>query len=112
MHELSLADSILELVGPKVPGAEKLTAVHVTVGPLSGVCAESLRFGFDALAEERGFGRAKLVVRRTPARARCEGCGLEYACEDLMEGCPSCGALGRRVLSGDEFTVDSIELDE
>jgi hydrogenase nickel incorporation protein HypA/HybF len=112
MHELSLADSILELVGPKVHVAGRLKEVHVTVGPLSGVCVESLTFGFDALAQERGFERATLVVTRTPSRVRCNACGNEYACADLMQGCPSCGGLQRTVLSGDEFTVDSIEVDE
>ncbi|MBD3315004.1 MAG: hypothetical protein GF344_04400 [Chitinivibrionales bacterium] len=111
MHELSLMDSVFDLIAPKVRDPGKLVAVYVTVGPLSGVCADSLLFGFDLLAEERGFDHAKLVVERTSALVWCEACGREYESGDLSQGCPSCGALRRMVLSGDEFTVDGIEME-
>jgi hydrogenase nickel incorporation protein HypA/HybF len=112
VHELTLAESILDMVGAKVPAGTVLRCVHVKLGPLSGVNAESLAFGFESLAPHRGFPHAKLDIDRTPVRARCGGCGLEYESENPRDTCPRCGALERTVVSGNEFFVESIEVEE
>lgn len=111
MHELSLAESIAEII-EREAGAEKaLASVTLTVGPLAGVCTESLRFCFADVAREHGFGEPELIINETPVRLRCEGCGREYAVEHVVEPCPHCGGLRRKVLSGDEFTLDAVEVE-
>ncbi len=112
MHELSLAAGMLEIVGGKVQNRAALREVHVTVGPLSGVCPEALQFGFDEMARQLGYENVSLVVARTPAVCLCTACGVRYEVEDVHEVCSACGSLERTIESGDEFLMDSLEVDE
>ena len=112
MHELSLALSLLEAVAPRVPHKAALREVHVTVGPLAGVCAEALEFGFAEIALREGYLNAKLSIRSVPARFACQGCGADYESATAQAVCPHCGSLQRRLVSGAEFSLDSIELEE
>lgn len=112
MHELSLAAEIIDLIAPKVPQREKLTKVHVTVGPLSGVWPDALELGFEEIARQNGFVNARMVIERPDARFRCVECQGEYASDSAESVCPRCGSPERTVLSGDRFTVDSIEVEE
>ncbi len=112
MHELSLAAEIIDLIAPKAPQREKVTKVHVTVGPLSGVWPDALELGFDEIARQNGFINARMVVARPDARFRCAECGKEYSAESAECVCPHCGSPERHVLAGEQFTVDSIEVEE
>lgn len=112
MHELSLAANILDLISEKVPEKSCLQKVNVTVGPLAGIWPESLEFCFDELAHQQGYENARISINKTIAKVQCTVCNTEYGAEGFMDGCPSCGALERMVLSGTEFTVDSIEMED
>lgn len=111
MHELSLVSSILERIAPLVTDPSKLRKVMVTLGPLSGICQESLEFGFRELAQCDGFRNAELVVNAVQAQLRCGSCAALYATDHLHEPCPACGSLERTVLNGAQFTLDSIEVE-
>jgi len=112
MHEFSIASSILDTVERQLGRPRELTSVTLTLGPLSGVCADSLRFCFALIAAERGFGEPELIIREVPARLRCQACEREYALEDTLQPCPHCGSYLRTVLGGDEFTLDAAEYEE
>jgi len=62
MHELSIADSILDLIERQIGGAQALAHVDLCVGPLSGVSADSLEFCFTTVAKQRGFGEPILHI--------------------------------------------------
>lgn len=53
MHELSIADAILDAVRQEAAkhGSARVTKVCVRVGVLSGVEPEALSFGFSALVQ-------------------------------------------------------------
>ena len=56
---------------------------------------------------------ARLEQELIPARLRCASCEREWEIELPMFMCPACGAGGRvEVASGDEFEVESIEVEE
>ncbi|MBD3243112.1 MAG: hypothetical protein GF331_21150 [Chitinivibrionales bacterium] len=112
MHELSLAAEIIDLIAPKVPRREKLTRVYVTVGPLSGVWPDALQLGFDEIARQNGFVNARMVIERPEARFKCTDCGEQYSSDSAESVCPHCGSPERSVLAGEQFTVDSIEVEE
>ncbi|MBD3321241.1 MAG: hypothetical protein GF350_09120 [Chitinivibrionales bacterium] len=112
MHELSLAASILDLIAEKVPSGASLHKVNVTVGPLAGIWTDSLEFCFNELAQERGYDNARICIAATQAKVRCSACRTEYDTGGFMDACPNCGSLERTVLSGTEFTVDSLETED
>ncbi|HBT96679.1 MAG TPA: hypothetical protein DEB25_03075 [Desulfobulbaceae bacterium] len=51
MHELSLMTALIEQLNALLDkhGAKRLTRVKLLAGPFSGVCADSLRFSYQAL---------------------------------------------------------------
>ena len=112
MHELSVAQEVLNIVEREVGGEKKVLSVALTLGPLSGICADSLQFCFSLIAADRGFGETELVINEVPARLHCNGCGLDYELDDLIQGCPRCGSFVRTLLGGSEFTLDAVEVEE
>jgi len=112
MHELSVAESILQIVEQAIEGKRELASATVTLGPFAGICADSLKFWFPQVARERGFGEPELVVNELPARVHCLDCGEEYASRDAMTPCPGCASFNRRILGGRELTLDSVEIRE
>ncbi len=112
MHELSIAEDMLRVIEQALGRKQNLCIVTLVLGPLSGVSAEALRFCFSEVASYRGFGSPELVIKKTLARIHCTGCGDDYEAADFYEGCPSCGSLNRKILSGRECMVESVEIEE
>lgn len=112
MHELSLAKDMTRIIGKVLGGCRPLDTVNITIGPLSGISPESLRFCFTEVAKMEGFGEPRLVITETEAKLICLDCNVEYQAKEFYQGCPSCGSFNRRILSGREFTVDSVEIME
>ncbi|MFW5798215.1 MAG: hydrogenase maturation nickel metallochaperone HypA [Planctomycetota bacterium] len=112
MHEFSLAESMLSIVEDQLGHKARLASATVTVGPLAGIDAESLRFCFTEVARQEGFGEPTLVTNLVPARLHCYDCGNEYTTRDALAPCPTCGSMHRRIDSGQEFTLDSVELED
>ncbi|MDF7826542.1 hydrogenase maturation nickel metallochaperone HypA [Pontiellaceae bacterium B12227] len=110
MHELSLATEIIELARPHIPKGEMLKVVGLIVGPLAGVCEESLRFCFAELVRLEGFPEAMLQIESAPARFQCLDCGHEYETVTVEQFCPACSSMARTMLSGTEFSINFIEV--
>jgi len=112
LHEMSLAQDMTRIIGRTLGRKVPLCRVNITVGPLSGICGESLTFCFTEIAKMEGFGEPELVIHNTEAKIVCLDCSIEYSATDFYQGCPECGSIRRRILSGREFTVDSVEIEE
>jgi len=114
VHELSLAAGILDIVQQNVPAADagRVRAVHVRVGELAGVVADSLAFCFEAIVADTPYAAAFLAIDRIPARATCGECGCVTVLASPALVCPNCGALAMALQSGEELQVVDLELDD
>ncbi|MFN8177579.1 MAG: hydrogenase maturation nickel metallochaperone HypA [bacterium] len=114
MHELSIAESLLSLVGEHVSAEDRpaLRTVRVRVGPLSGVVADSLELCFRALVSGTPYEKARLEIEAAPARGRCLACGEEFEVFEPLFRCASCGGTRLRVEGGAELRLAEIELAE
>jgi hydrogenase nickel incorporation protein HypA/HybF len=110
MHELSLSRSILDSALAHADG-RRVLAVQVTVGALRQVLPESLVFYFEIVARGTACDGARLVTNPVPARLRCD-CGHEWELQEPAFRCPRCDSSRVTVMSGDELTVESIEVEE
>lgn len=112
MHELAIAQSLLDIVRDHVPDgqASLVRRVTVRVGPLAGVVPDSLAFCFEAIIRETPFEPACLEVETVPIRAECRGCSHRFEALEPVFVCPSCGCSGVRMLSGFELELRTIEL--
>ena len=111
MHELSLSSAIVNTVA-KHAGGRRVTVVNLRVGRLRQVIPDTLEFYFEFVARDSVCEGARLVQEVVPARLRCRGCDCEWAIEIPAFRCPSCGGGDVAVASGDEFEVESIEVEE
>lgn len=110
MHELSVATAILESIERKLGGRMELGKIQLTLGPLSCINPDALRFCLQTMAESEGFGQPELDVREVEARIVCRDCGREYSASEFYVPCPHCGSLSKTILSGRECNVDFVEL--
>ena len=55
---------------------------------------------------------AILHFERRPALLHCNICSTEYEIETSLQPCPECGSPDIKVKSGEEFYVDSIEIEK
>ncbi|OFV86113.1 MAG: hypothetical protein A2620_06220 [Acidobacteria bacterium RIFCSPHIGHO2_01_FULL_67_28] len=114
MHELSLAQTLLETVEAEArrrPGAHVVT-VGVRVGELSGVDPEALSFSFEALVADTALAPLALAIERCPRRHRCPRCDFTFAATDSDFACPRCGSTPTRCVGGDELELTFLEVEE
>lgn len=116
MHELSIAMSLIEVAqeeAARVGTGARVQALHVRLGPLSGVVAEALTFSFEAAAHGTCAEGATLEIERTPIVVRCAGCGLEsQVASGGVALCPACGAPAPEIVGGRECLLMALEIEE
>jgi hydrogenase nickel incorporation protein HypA/HybF len=114
LHELSIASSILETVRGELAGRPGVrpTAIALRIGALSGVDAESLRFGFEALVRDTEYDPLRLDIELVPRRHKCMDCGAEYDVADNDSMCITCGSLIAVCIAGEELDIAWVEVEE
>ena len=108
MHELAIAESVVDTVTQRLPGA-RITRVHLEIGALSGVVPDSIRFCFDLATEGTTLEGAALEITEPPARCRCRACGTEFQPDPPIVLCP-CGSADVAVLGGEELKILSVQV--
>jgi hydrogenase nickel incorporation protein HypA/HybF len=112
MHELSLSSAIVNTVVKHAAG-RPVSLVSLRVGALRQVVPDTLDFYFGFVSKGTVCEGARLEQELIPARLRCASCEREWEIELPIFMCPGCGSAGRvEVASGDEFEVESIEVEE
>jgi hydrogenase nickel incorporation protein HypA/HybF len=112
LHEMSITQSLLDLamVEAEKARATRITAIHLRIGVLTGVVAESVSFYLDFLAKGTPAEGAKLVATVVPVTARCTACGTTFPADDLIFTCPECGGKAQ-VAGGRELFMESLEVE-
>jgi hydrogenase nickel incorporation protein HypA/HybF len=114
MHELGIAQNILEIVQQAVPEelAASVRRIRIRAGQLSGIVPDSLNFCFSVIVRETKMKHAGLEVEQIPTLCCCQDCKYEFKMEDLTFICPSCKSTNLKLISGKELEVVDIELSE
>jgi hydrogenase nickel incorporation protein HypA/HybF len=114
MHEMGIANSILEGVAKELrqrPGA-RAVKVGVRIGELAGVDPDALSFAFEALTLDTPFASLALDVEYGALRSRCRECSHEFEVRNYDLLCPACGSLNTERISGDELEFSYLEIEE
>jgi hydrogenase nickel incorporation protein HypA/HybF len=111
VHELSLSSAIVNTVVKHAAG-RPVTVVSLRVGRLRQVVPDTLEFYFEFVARGTVCEGARLDQEVLDARLRCNACGLEWEIEIPAFRCPACEGSDVAIASGDEFEVESIEVEE
>ena len=113
VHEITVALSLLEGVQTTAlqQGIDRVTAVHVRVGALSGVVRDALMFSWDVATAETIAEGSALRIEEIPLVVFCERCEDERAPRPgtgLV--CPECGTPSPRIVRGREMQLVAMEV--
>jgi hydrogenase nickel incorporation protein HypA/HybF len=113
MHELSIALAVVDVAVQESArqGGASIVAVHVQIGPLSGVVPEALRSAFELARQKSDVADAKLVIEETPLVVFCPTCDEERELATHQLCCPVCGSPTPNVVRGRELEVVALEIE-
>jgi hydrogenase nickel incorporation protein HypA/HybF len=114
MHELAITQSILKIAlkHANEANATRIENIHIVMGQLSSNVDDSVQFYWDIVAKDTIAEGAKLHFRRVPAELQCMACFEKYPPLEDELLCPKCGSVGAKIIAGEEFYVEAIDVDK
>ncbi len=114
MHELGIANSVLEAVSTEMrryPGSYPCK-VGIRIGEMAAIDQDALRFCFEAIIQETDLALLELAIEFCPRRHRCQACKCEFIVRDYDSRCPQCASLETTCIGGDELELAYLEVEE
>jgi hydrogenase nickel incorporation protein HypA/HybF len=112
MHEMSLAEGIIELVESTArrEQAARVGLVVLEIGRLSAVEPEALRFCFDVVTRGGIADGAALEIIDVPGSGWCLPCAASVPLQERFGACPVCGSHQVQPTGGTEMRVKEIAI--
>ena len=112
MHEMSLAEGVLQLIedSARQQNCEKVVTVWLEIGQLSGVEVEAMKFCFDAVTRDSVAAGACLEIITLPGTGWCMVCAQTVPMKEVFGECPQCGGYQLQVTGGTEMRVKELEV--
>jgi hydrogenase nickel incorporation protein HypA/HybF len=113
MHELAVTQSILDisLRHASQAGAKRVTDINLVIGQFSSIVDDSVQFYWDIIARDTIAQGSLLHFERIPGEMTCCNCGHTFHPSDKTFECPSCSSSFVNITKGEEFRVDSIDVE-
>jgi hydrogenase nickel incorporation protein HypA/HybF len=113
MHEMSLAEGVLQLIedSAKTQNFSRVKTVWLEIGQLAGVEVEAMKFCFDAVVRDSIAEDAKLEIIDIPGQAWCLHCAEVVHVTALYDACPRCGSHQMQVTGGNEMRVKELDVE-
>jgi hydrogenase nickel incorporation protein HypA/HybF len=113
MHELGITQSILDIAlhHAQEAGASRIRELNLVIGELASVVDDSVQFYWDIIAKDTIAEGATLNFKRLPARLHCTHCEHDFPMDHRDFVCPACGSGQVVVAGGEEFFLESIDVD-
>ena len=113
MHELSITQSILEIAlrHAERAGARRILRLNLVIGELSSIVDDAVQFYWNIVSQGTIAEGAVLHFERVPGTLRCLDCDHLFPLNGRDYTCPACGAMRVVVAGGDEFRLESIEVE-
>ncbi|MBI5963057.1 MAG: hydrogenase maturation nickel metallochaperone HypA [Chloroflexi bacterium] len=113
MHELAVTQSILDisLRHASEAGAKRVTGINLVIGEFASIVDDSVQFYWEVLAEGTIAQNAQLHFERIAGEMTCTHCKNSFHPKEVDFACPICGSQFVQITKGDEFRVDSIDVE-
>ena len=113
MHEMAIAQSIIEIVNDTLADDErnKLKEIAIDIGELAAVVPDSLQFCYETIVHETEYQNAVLNINVIPLKIKCNNCNIESKIEKYAFICPKCESTNIIVISGEELNIRYLEVD-
>ena len=113
MRELNATRSVLAQTLSKARETEKrIKGLQLALGEISELHRDSIQKHWSELSQGTPAEQAQLRFRSIKAEVQCMACFQKYHPMDGKIHCPYCGSYGAKILSGEEFYLESIEWDD
>ena len=114
MHELSIANSILNIVlqEKKLKQLPEIKAIGLNIGALSGIFADALEFSFDAIKKGTLLENTVLEISEVPISGICKDCREIFSVNDFIFSCPECHSTSIEVHKGQEMDIAYLDVEE
>jgi len=112
MHEMSLAESVREIVDEtaRANGVRRVAAVRLEIGKLAQVEIDAMRFAFEVVTRGSFAESARLEIVETDGSAWCMRCSDSVTITRRGDACPKCDSYQLQVTGGDRMRVMDIEV--
>jgi hydrogenase nickel incorporation protein HypA/HybF len=112
MHELSIAMSIVDMAQEEAERRDvKIDAVHLDLGPLSGLVTEALLFSYEVACRGTRLEGSRLVINKVPIEVYCPDCKTQRTLSSMQWFCcPECGTPTAEVVHGKELIITALEV--
>ena len=113
MHEMSLAESVLQIIeeSARAQNFRRVRGVVLEIGQLSAVEPDAMRFCFDSVMRGTLAEGAVLQIIETPGAGRCLACGATVAMQEQYGLCPSCGSPRLEITAGNLMRVKDLSVE-
>jgi hydrogenase nickel incorporation protein HypA/HybF len=113
MHELAVTESLLKtsLKYAEKANAKRITDLHIVIGELATMVDDSIQFYWEIIAKDTIAEQATLHFQRIPAELQCMTCFEKYHPTDKELICPKCNGVGAKIIKGEEFSLEAIDVD-
>jgi hydrogenase nickel incorporation protein HypA/HybF len=113
MHEMSLAESVLQIIeeAAREQGFNRVRTVVLEIGQLAAVEAEAMRFCFDAVVQGSVAEGAALEIMEVAGTGWCEQCATTVTMPELIAVCPLCGGAPLQPNGGAKMRVKDLEVE-
>lgn len=111
MRELQYTQTILNKSLSRATDAKRIKKVYLILGEISELDPGLIEQHWRELSKGTVAEHAHLHFRFKEAEVQCMACFNKYHPINGEIHCPYCGSYGAKILSGEEFEIESIELD-
>jgi len=113
MHELSVTEGLIRIVvdEAKSRNIKKISRINLVIGELNSIIDESVQFYYDILSKGTAAEGAVLSFKKIAAEFSCRSCGNVFERQTHAFICPKCGGKGVIANRGQEFYIESIEVE-
>jgi len=110
MHELSIAQSIVELSEQEARKnkATSIEELELEIGVLAGVEWVALEFALESAIKGSLLENARIIKQRVSGEGVCGDCENRFSMENLLSSCPACGSNVVKIVKGKELRIKSI----
>jgi hydrogenase nickel incorporation protein HypA/HybF len=114
MHELSITESLLNTATEYAQknSAKKVLALNLIIGDLSGIFDDSIQFYWDMISSDSICEKSVLNFDKRKAIMKCDSCENEFSLSGELLPCPNCGSMNLKIIAGNEFQLESIEIEK
>ena len=115
MHELSIVEALIDQVKSELDrtGQQgRVLRLELSIGRLSGVNPDSIRFAFGLIGAGTIVADAEVVIEEPKAVCHCHVCHARTELDDLVVECPRCAATEITIEGGREMVLQSIEIED